>query len=40
VTRAGEAAREDIEPADDAYASAWYRRQVLPVHLRRAILGR
>ena len=36
---AGEAARGDIRPADDAYASAWYRRQVLPVHVRRALLG-
>jgi aerobic carbon-monoxide dehydrogenase medium subunit len=39
VMQAGEAARRDIKPVDDAYASAWYRRQVLPVHLRRAILG-
>lgn len=39
VLQAGEAARGDIKPVDDAYASAWYRRQVLPVHLRRAILG-
>ena len=23
----------------DAYASAWYRTRVLPVHLRRAFLG-
>jgi CO/xanthine dehydrogenase FAD-binding subunit len=23
----------------DAYASSWYRRRVLPVHLRRALLG-
>lgn len=36
---AGEAARADIRPVDDAYASAWYRRQVLPVHVRRALLG-
>ena len=29
-----------IAPAfDDAYASAWYRARVLPVHLRRALLG-
>ena len=29
-----------LEPtADDAYASAWYRRRVLPVHVRRALLG-
>ncbi|MEU3269915.1 FAD binding domain-containing protein [Saccharomonospora sp. NPDC006951] len=36
---AGRAALADIAPADDAYASAWYRRRVLPVHLRRALLG-
>ena len=24
-------------PFDDAYASAWYRRRVLPVHVRRAL---
>lgn len=38
----GEAARralDDAEPFTDAYASAWYRARVLPVHLRRAILG-
>ncbi|MGV9384658.1 FAD binding domain-containing protein [Nonomuraea sp. NPDC003707] len=28
-----------IEPFDDAYASAWYRARVYPVHLRRALLG-
>ncbi|GLY98731.1 FAD binding domain-containing protein [Actinoplanes sp. NBRC 103695] len=33
---AGEAALADIDPRDDAYASAWYRRRVLPVHVRRA----
>jgi CO/xanthine dehydrogenase FAD-binding subunit len=36
------AAREalgDISPADDAYASAWYRARVTPVHIRRALLG-
>lgn len=36
---AGEAALADIAPFDDAYASAWYRRRVLPVHLRRAFQG-
>jgi CO/xanthine dehydrogenase FAD-binding subunit len=36
---AGQAALEDAEPFDDAYASAWYRSRVLPVHLRRALLG-
>jgi CO/xanthine dehydrogenase FAD-binding subunit len=39
VENAGVAARADIAPADDAYASAWYRTRVLPVHLRRALLG-
>ena len=36
---AGEAARADVAPFDDAYASAWYRLQVLPVHVRRALTG-
>jgi CO/xanthine dehydrogenase FAD-binding subunit len=39
LDEAGRAARADIAPFDDAYASAWYRRRVLPVHLRRAFLG-
>ncbi len=39
VETAAEAAREGIEPFDDAYASAWYRTRVLPVHVRRALLG-
>lgn len=39
VAEAAEAAREGIEPFDDAYASAWYRNRVLPVHVRRALLG-
>jgi len=26
-------------PQTDAYASEWYRREVLPVHLRRLLLG-
>lgn len=39
LEEAGRAARADIAPSDDAYASAWYRRRVLPVHLRRALLG-
>ncbi len=39
VAAAGQAAQADIDPADDAYASAWYRRRVLPVHLRRALLA-
>ncbi|MFI6633122.1 FAD binding domain-containing protein [Nonomuraea fuscirosea] len=39
LTEAGQAARADIDPFDDAYASAWYRARVLPVHLRRAFLS-
>ncbi|MGN9912863.1 FAD binding domain-containing protein [Phytohabitans sp. LJ34] len=39
LEEAGRAARADIAPFDDAYASAWYRSRVLPVHLRRAFLG-
>lgn len=33
------AAAEDIDPPTDAIASAWYRREVLPVHLGRLLLG-
>jgi CO/xanthine dehydrogenase FAD-binding subunit len=36
---AGRRAVEDIDPFDDAYASAWYRRRVTPVHVRRALIG-
>lgn len=32
-------ATEGTTPADDAIASAWYRREVLPVHLKRLLLG-
>ncbi len=32
-------ATEGTSPADDAIASAWYRKEVLPVHLRRLLLG-
>ena len=39
VAEAAEAALEGTEPFDDAYASAWYRTRVLPVHVRRALLG-
>ena len=31
---------EGMEPADDALASAWYRRQVAPVYLKRLLLER
>ncbi len=39
VESAAEAALQDAQPFDDAYASAWYRARVLPVHFRRALLG-
>jgi CO/xanthine dehydrogenase FAD-binding subunit len=39
VDAAAAAAQQDIAPADDAYASAWYRTRVTPVHIRRALLG-
>ena len=32
-------ATEGTSPTDDAIASAWYRREVLPVHLKRLLLG-
>lgn len=32
-------AAEGTSPVDDAIASAWYRSEVLPVHLRRLLLG-
>jgi CO/xanthine dehydrogenase FAD-binding subunit len=39
VEAAAQAAVADADPFTDAYASAWYRRRVLPVHVRRALLG-
>jgi CO/xanthine dehydrogenase FAD-binding subunit len=36
---AGRAALADADPFDDEYASAWYRARVLPVHVRRALIG-
>jgi CO/xanthine dehydrogenase FAD-binding subunit len=39
VTAASELAMMDAAPFTDAYASAWYRARVMPVHIRRAILG-
>src|SRR4051812_6042614 len=39
VEAAGAAAAAAADPHSDAYASAWYRRRVLPVHVRRALLG-
>ena len=34
---AGEAALQDVDPHDDALASAWYRTKVLPVLVRRVL---
>jgi aerobic carbon-monoxide dehydrogenase medium subunit len=34
---AATAALDDVDPADDALASAWYRRKTLPVLVRRAL---
>ena len=39
LAAAAEAGLAEISPSDDAYASAWYRSRVFPVHLRRALLG-
>ena len=39
VEAAAAEARNDIAPADDAYASAWYRARVTPVYIRRALIG-
>lgn len=32
------AATNGIEPPTDAIASSWYRKEVAPVHLKRALL--
>ena len=37
IDRAAELSVEAADPFDDAFASAWYRRRVLPVHVRRAL---
>jgi len=37
VAKAAELSVEAADPVDDAFASAWYRRRVLPVHVRRAL---
>ena len=39
VRAAAAAASKDIAPFTDAYASAWYRARVTPVHICRALLG-
>jgi CO/xanthine dehydrogenase FAD-binding subunit len=33
------AAHDGTSPTDNAIASAWWRREILPVHLRRLLLG-
>ncbi len=37
IDAAAELAVQAADPFDDAFASAWYRRRVLPVHVRRAL---
>ena len=39
IAAAAVAAPEGTAPADDAVASAWYRREVVGVHLRRLLSG-
>lgn len=39
VAAAVAAAAEGISPANDLLASAWYRREVVGVHLRRLLMG-
>jgi CO/xanthine dehydrogenase FAD-binding subunit len=37
ITAAANVAIEGTAPQDDAYASAWYRREVLAIHLKRLL---
>jgi CO/xanthine dehydrogenase FAD-binding subunit len=39
IAAAVAAAADGTAPASDALASDWYRREILPVHLRRVLLG-
>jgi CO/xanthine dehydrogenase FAD-binding subunit len=39
ISAALAACAEGTAPADDAIASAWYRREILPIHLKRLLLG-
>jgi xanthine dehydrogenase small subunit len=39
IAAAVAAAADGIAPVSDAIASDWYRREILPVHLRRLLLG-
>lgn len=40
IARAAEVASDGLDPADDALASAWYRREVAGVHLKRLLEAR
>ena len=39
ITAAAAAATEGVSPADNALGSAWYRREIVGVHLRRLLYG-
>jgi len=39
IERALDVATDGLDPQDDALASAWYRKEVAPVHLRRLLLN-
>lgn len=39
IQKATASAADGTSPEDDAYASAWYRREILPVHLSRLLAG-
>jgi CO/xanthine dehydrogenase FAD-binding subunit len=39
IAAAAAAAAEGTSPADSALASAWYRREIVGVHLRRLLSG-
>ena len=39
IAQALAVAADGTSPADDALASAWWRREILPIHLRRLLLG-
>lgn len=40
IERATQSATQGLSPADDSLASAWYRAEVAPVHLRRLLLSK
>jgi CO/xanthine dehydrogenase FAD-binding subunit len=39
ISAAAAAATEGVTPADNALGSAWYRREIVGVHLRRLLSG-